>query len=71
MIKILNVNIGAYDESKEIIYNFWITGQLKSGFLIKIFDSNRFNLREFINYKNYHALHDNAMNITLVNLNIY
>ena len=36
-------------EYEEKIANFWITGKLKSGILIKIFDIERFDLRNYIN----------------------
>lgn len=50
-IKVLikNVEIGAEYENK--ICDFWITGQLESGKIIKIFDNKIFDLRDYINQK--------------------
>ena len=49
-MKILIKEIRVGTEYQEEIYDFWITGQLQSGKIIKIFDYN-YDLRDFIDKK--------------------
>ena len=43
----MDVEIGAKDQNR--IYNFWISGHLSDNHIIKIFDVNAYDLREYIN----------------------